>query len=328
MIPVERLDPRLLTGDGARKVSILGATALLPRSLRVAARERWLAQHELAKARRAGLLIIGHPKSGNTWLKAMISRLYQVRHGLPQTALIGSDELALRNPAIPRLAATNGHYSYEGLVGRMLEPGGDAELLSRPTVVLVRHPCDIAVSWYFQFTKRQSAAKQELINASIPHPIDRRTIGMWDFVRHSDIGLPSLIDYLNGWEAKLAGMKRGLLVRYEDLRAEPAKWLRAITELMGESFSDEEIEEAVRFGSFDNLRKLETEGTFQGGGMTLRDAKDENSFKVRRAKVGGYRDYFDADQLAELDALVRERLSPTLGYTTDASAPPSEGGNA
>ena len=35
----------------------------------------------------------------------------------------------------------------------------------------------------------------------------------------------------------------------------------------------------------------------------------------RRGKVGGYRDYFSPEQVAELEALMRERLSPSLGYT-------------
>ena len=161
-------------------------------------------------------------------------------------------------------------------------------------MLLARNPCDIAVSWFFQFTKRQSAHKQELINASIDHPIDRRAIGMWDFVRHSDIGLPMLIDYLNGWQRNLAGLERGLMVRYEDLRARPGPTLRQITALMGESFSDAEIEEAVKFGSFDNLRALETKGFFRQGGLALRNPNDPETFKVRRAKVGGYRDYFCA----------------------------------
>ena len=312
----------MILGDGPRKALIIGSTAPLPRAARVALRERWLSAQEVGIARRAGLLIIGHPKSGNTWLKAMISRLYQVRHGLPAEQLIGSDELARRNAAIPRLCATNATYSYEGAVGRLLEPPhADPELLRKPTVVLLRHPIDIAVSWYHQFTKRQSAHKQELINASIAHPIDRHTISMWDFVRHSDIGLPFLIEYLNRWERNLAHMERGMLLRYEELRAEPTKQLRRVVELMGERFDDTEIEESVRFASFDNLRQLESRGVFRRqGGMKLRNPNDPNTFKVRRAKVGGYRDDFPPEQIAELEALVAERLSPTLGYGSAAAA--------
>jgi len=309
--------------DGPKKLAILATTAVLPTRSRVALRERWLAAHELAVARRAGLLIIGHPKSGNTWLKAMLSRLYQVRHGLPASKLIGSDELARVNAAIPRLAATNGYYSYEGIIGRKLDVRApDPELRAKPTVILVRHPCDIAVSWYHQFTRRQSAHKQELINHFLAHPVERRTISMWEFVRHSDLGVRSLIEYLNTWERNLAGLERGLLVRYEDLRAEPAVWLRRIVACMGEEFSDAEIEEAVQFASFDNLRQLESRGFFpKQGGLNLRNPDDPNSFKVRRAKVGGYREDFSAEQVAELDAIVAQSLSPSLGYTKERLPP-------
>lgn len=307
----------LQVGDGVKKWAVLAPTAILPRAWRVAVRKEGLARLEVGKALRTDLLIIGHPKSGNTWLRVMMSRLYQVRHGIPASVIVTSDELARRNPAIPRISATNGTYSYEGAVGRLLAPDApDSPLRHKPILLLARNPCDIAVSWYFQFTKRQSAHKQELINASIAHPIDRRTIGMWDFVRHSDIGLPFLIDYLNLWERNLAGLERGLVVRYEDLRARPAPTLRAITGLMAETFSDAEIEEAVNFGAFDNLRALESKGFFRQGGLTLRNPNDPESFKVRRAKVNGYRDYFTPEQTAELEELMAAGLSPTLGYTT------------
>jgi hypothetical protein len=285
----------------------------------VAARRRALARLELAKAERTGLLIIGHPKSGNTWLRTMLSRLYQVRHGLPASVIVTSDELARRNPAIPRISATNGYYSYEGAVGAALEPdAADSPLRHKPIVFLARHPCDIAVSWFFQFTKRQSAHKQELINHFIDHPIDRRTVGMWDFVRHSDIGVSFLIDYLNTWERNVARLPRAIVVRYEDLRAEPRTTLQRIGALMGETFSDFELDEAVAFGAFDNLKKLERQGFFRQGGLSLRDPKDPESFKVRRAKVGGYKDYLTGAQGLELEELVRQGLSPTLGYHPSA----------
>jgi hypothetical protein len=182
------------------------------------------------------------------------------------------------------------------------------------------------VSWFFQFTKRQSRHKQELINHFIDHPIDRKTIDMWSFVRHSDIGLPFLVDYLNTWERNIAALERGMVLRYEDLRARPAENLRRVVDLMACQFSDDEIEEAVRFGSFENLRKLETTGFFRQGGLTLRDPNDPNTFKVRRGKVGGYRDYFTPEQVAELEDIVRTRLSPTLGYLRegDEGSPPAE----
>ena len=301
--------------DGVKKALILIPTQPLPATTRVALRRKYLARLELAKAHRANFLIIGHPKSGNTWLKVMISRLYQLRYNLPESKLINTDEFARKIPEIPRLAATNGYYSYEGEVGRLLACGApDNPLRHKPVLFLARNPIDIAVSWFHQFTKRQSRAKQELINHFIEHPIDRRTVQMWDFVRYSDIGLPSLIEYQNTWARNVAELEQGMLARYEDLRSEPVPTLHRITQLMGENFSEDEVRAAVEWGSFDNLQKLETSGTFSQGGMKLVNASDPSTFKVRRGKVGGYRDDFNAEQVAELEALVRENILPELGY--------------
>lgn len=306
----------LSLSDGTKKGLILGSTAVLPRNLRVKSRVSLLASLEVGIATRSDLLIIAHPKSGNTWLKAMLSRLYQVRFGFPEQLLNKSDEYARLNPAVPRLAATNGYYSYEGAVGEELKRPNSA-LRDKAIVFLPRHPLDIAVSWFFQFTKRQSAHKQELINAFIEHPVDKYTVSMWEFVRNSDLGVEFLIDYLNGWRVALAGLERAITVRYEDLRTNTELQLARINTLLGEDFSAQEIAEAVAWGSVDNLRKMESEGKFRQGGMTLRNPDDPNSFKVRRAKIGGYRDYFNRDELEELDALVQARLDPALGYTTD-----------
>jgi len=307
--------------DGVKKWSILLPTYPLPAKWRVSVRRKGLANLELAKAERAQLLIIGHPKSGNTWLKAMISRLYQVRHGLAANELINTDELALKIPEIPRLAASNGWYSYEGAIGQALAAGApDNPLRHKPVLLIARNPLDIAVSWYFQFTRRQSKHKQELINHSIAHPIDRHTVEMWDFVRHSDIGLPSLIDFLNTWYRNLEELEHSRMIRYEDLRGKTAATLRQVVDLLDETFTDEDIAEAVEWGSFENLRKLETSGFFKRGGMTLRNPDDPNSFKVRRGKVGGYRDYFTDEQVAELEALMAQRLLPVFGYGAQAAS--------
>lgn len=302
--------------DRARKKAIRKSTSLLPRALRIAARRELRRRLELAMARRARLLIIGHPKAGNTWLRAMISRLYQVRLDIPSDFTVKSDELALRDPRAPRVLATNGYYSYEGAIGEALnECAPPSELRRKPIVLLARHPCDVAVSWYNQFTKRQSASKQELINAFIENPIDRRTIRLWEFVRHSDIGVPLLIDLLNTWERRVAQLETAIIVRYEDMRADPVPELKRITELMDEAFSEDELTAATEWASFDRLQRMEADGHFRRGGLRLIDPGDEASRKVRRGKVGGYRDDFSPEQVAELDALVATRLSPAFGYT-------------
>ena len=166
-----------------------------------------------------------------------------------------------------------------------------------------------------------SPGKRELINASLANPVDHESIGLWDFVMHEELGLPALIEYLNRWERNAAAHPHSLVVRYEELRLQTAKTLAAVTSFIGESFTDAEIQEAVDFGSFDNMRQLETSGFFRHGGYSRRKHVDgQSTFKVRRGQVFGYRDDLDAEQLAQVDAMVESRLSPSLGYARGGPA--------
>ena len=60
------------------------------------------------------------------------------------------------------------------------------------------------------------------------------------------------------------------------------------------------------------MRKMEEKRTFwlSGSRMTAKDKSNPHSYKVRKAKVGGYRDYFDENQTLSLEAIVNERLNP------------------
>jgi hypothetical protein len=311
-----------MLSDNAKKALVLGSSELLPRGWRLALRRKQLARLELEKAEATGLLIIGHPKSGNTWLRVLLSRLYQFRHDLPAHLVVTSDELHRRVPAIPRISATNGWYSYEAAVGDKLAVDATPNpLREKPIVFLPRHPIDIATSWYLQVTKRQSRAKFELINAELDEPIDRTSIDRWTFVRNSGFGLPNIIDFLNTFQARVAKLPNAITVPYEALRADPARELARIGALMGETFTAEEIAEAVRFGSFDHLKALESDNFFKQKGLRPGIRGDAESSKVRRAKVGGYREDFTVEQSAELEALVAERLDPALGYGTGAPSP-------
>jgi hypothetical protein len=121
---------------------------------------------------------------------------------------------------------------------------------------------------------------------------------------------------MNLWAEEIPRLKDFLLVRYEDLKSDPNSTLRDIVAFAGTPGSDSEIREAVEFGAYENMKKMEQKRSFwlSGGRMKPRDRKNPNSYKVRRAKVGGYRDYFDDGQLRELEALMYSTLSPVFGY--------------
>ncbi len=311
-----------LVPDRYKHAAIIASTAPLPRTWRVPARLQLLSRFHRAKVRRADVLVVVHPKCGGTWLRVMLYRLYQSKYGLRSRRVFKTDELHRENPALPRFLVSNGHYSYEGVLEEAMQnPGSELVLDDKKVMFLARHPCDIVVSWYLQLTKRTKAYKRELINHSLRAPVHRGALSLWEFTMHEEIGLPGLIRYLNTWADNLARLPQSLLVRYEDLRAEPAGTLRRIAQFVGEPFSDAEIEEAVAFASFDNLKALERANYFRNASLTVRNPNDPDMFKVRRGKVGGYRDQFTPEQLAQIDEMVRTGLAPVFGYGEPQAQP-------
>jgi hypothetical protein len=103
------------------------------------------------------------------------------------------------------------------------------------------------------------------------------------------------------------------------MRADPGAVLRRILDFTGTDVSDEQVAEAVQFAAYDNMKKMEQEQYFKGSGARVKPGDKDNpaSFKVRKAKVGGYREHFDDAQCAALDAMVA-KLDPQFGYGPQA----------
>lgn len=253
----------------------------------------------------ADVIVVSYAKSGRTWLRAMLSRLYQRRFGLAEDLLLSHDNMHRLNPHVPVM-----FFTHDG------DPIGSTKSLRRDKsaydgkkiVYLMRHPCDIAVSHYFQMTYRKAGRK---VGAT-------EGMSMYDFVMRPAHGLEMIIEYTNLWYGYTAAHDDALLVRYEDLRSSPEATLRDVSAFLGIDFTDAEISEAVAFCAFEKLKERERSGFYSDGALRPGDENEPNSFKVRRGKVGGYRDYFDDNQLEEIDSLLREKLNPEIGYSAHA----------
>jgi hypothetical protein len=280
--------------------------------------ERWLrGREQLQRLQQADIVIVSFGKSGRTWLRVMLSRLYQVKHKLSPRALIGFDNLHYMNRAIPKVFFTHDNYikDYTGHIN------SKADFYAHKVVLLARDPRDVAVSQFFQWQYRMKPNKK-ILNK---YPGESSEVPMFGFVMDPDAGLPKIIDFMNLWADERSQMKGFFLLRYEDLRARPEQTLRSLLEFMATPGTDAEIREAIEFSSYENMKKMEQKKTFwlSGGRMVPKDRDNPNTYKVRRAKVGGYRDYFDDAQVAQIEALVNSSLSPYYGYNapvTDAAA--------
>ena len=300
----------------ATRLVVLKPLFFLPRERKIAL-ERWLrGRDQYRKLSRADSVVVSFGKSGRTWLRVMLSRFYQIRHGLSQRQLIGFDNLHRKNPAIPTLFFTHDNY----IVDYTGHRDSKRDYYGRKVVLLVRNPADVAVSQYFQWQHRMKPAKKDLND----YPSHGEEVAIGDFVLEHPAGLAKVIDFMNHWADEIPKLEANLLiVRYEDMRADPEAALTRILTFIDTPGSADEIREAVAFSSFENMRKLEEKKTFwlSGGRMVPKDRNNVNSFKTRRGKVGGYRDYFSAEELSSIESAIRSQLSPAFGYESDDAAP-------
>jgi hypothetical protein len=276
-------------------------------------------KEEYRRLQLADYVFVSFGKSGRTWLRVMLSRYYQLAYGLPERSILRFDNYANANSAVPKIFFTHGNYlrDYTG------HHETKQDFYDKKVILLVRRPQDVAVSQYFQWKYRMPARKKGLNQ----YPAHGENVSLYDFVMNPRVGLPGIVAFMNGWADELPNLREHLLLRYEDMHADPVANLRRIVAFLGLQPEDGQIDEAVRFASVDNLRELERRKFFRGSGirMKAKDRSNPDSYKVRRAKVGGYRDYFDDEQLARIDALVQSSLSPAFGYHETDDVPTAAG---
>lgn len=268
-----------------------GSAALrLRRDLRDAA---WLAQ--------ADAVVVSFPKSGRTFVRAMLARLFQRRFGIDERKLLEFPLLRDAPDNVPRLLFTHAGDA-------MRAPGDiqiDAQAFAHARVVLIaRHPGDVAVSRFHHLKHRsRDPARRRLAD----QPLET-------FVWSDQGGIPSIVRFLNAFAA-LPGVT---IVRYGAFLEHPAEALRMLTRGIGLEVGDDDIADAVEFGRLDNLRQREREGYFTSARLKQARTGDAQSFKVRSGTSGGYRAALGPGEAARIDSYIDEQLDPVFGYMRSA----------
>lgn len=288
----------------------------LYRGLPVSLRERLrsLVPGEMRRAlahRNTDVYLISYPKCGRTWLRLMIGRAVSTHFGLAES----EEVLFLRSnrrfhPQVPRITVV--HEDRPMLKAPEELATDKSRFGNKKVIFLARDPRDVIVSSYFEMTRRGKLfgenpyeERQAVFEGSLQEFIDAR-IGGYD----------TLLAYYNIWAANRNVPAGFLLVRYEDLKADPQGQLSRVLKFIDlGDVTDAEIAEAVGYASFENMRKMEARGHFQSGMLKPGDAANPESFKTRKGKVKGYVDYLSPEQIRALNDKTTTVLSEYFGYT-------------
>jgi hypothetical protein len=237
--------------------------------------------------------VVSYPKCGRTWLRVLVGKALCEQFGLDERQLFKTLELSRAAKILPTKFVHDGTGGVAGV--KWYEQEMDkSRFAGKKVALLVRDPRDVVVSSYFQAAKRMHAYAGSI----------------HEFTRDECFGIRTIVAMYGAWQDSRQVPRDFLLLRYEDMHRDPAACLRSLLAFMGlEHPKEQAIAAAVRYGGFENMRRLESTGSFE---RKLRpgDPEDPESYQVRKGVVGGYADYLSPEDIRYVERACREAGSP------------------
>lgn len=249
--------------------------------------------------------IVSYPRCGRTWLRVMAGYALVHHYGLPDEKLLDITWLT-RMAGLP--PAT---FDHDDTFFRLELPYTEltwdkTPFADRRVLFQVRDVYDVLVSTYF-YTNRRLKFPTGDIGA---------------FIRDPRWGAHKVLTHYHIWHAARDVPLAFDVLHYEDMAGQPHAALTSALAFLGVTgVAPEVIDQAVRFGSFDNMLTMSKEGRYNKFILGAGNPEDPESYKVRKGKVGGFTDYLSDADIGYIDACIAELGNPF-------ARPPGLGGGA
>ena len=168
----------------------------------------------------------------------------------------------------------------------------------RRVVFLVRDPRDVLVSSFYHLKFRENIYTESLST----------------FVRDELVGAPKVVSFMNMWLEHQGEVGAFMMSSYEELHGAPEKAFSEMLSFMGIEVDQEKVLAAIDNASFDNMKKMETHGAMKEPWMQPGAKNLDKALKVRKGKIGGYRDEMTVGDMRYVNDVIAQRLDRRLPY--------------
>lgn len=254
------------------------------------------------------LLVVGYPKVGNTWFGVMLRRMLVSAYGLSEKKWsFALDADVQRQYEVPRVQMSHAMPQFNTQSASQLEVRTGLAKNSR-LVFLMRDPRDTLVSLYFDQSFRS-----------------QRFCGSLDaMIRDPVYGVEKLLNFYCAWDAAWCESDAQILVRYEDLHQDPLAVLKNTwTFARLAQLSTDHLREAIAFGRFENMRRIEVDCQIQQGWLRKKeDVTRAEGLKTRCGRVGQYAEYMEPATLQYVESCLNalpERFKVMAQTSSDRS---------
>ncbi|XP_039262130.2 amine sulfotransferase-like [Styela clava] len=113
------------------------------------------------------------------------------------------------------------------------------------------------------------------------------------------------LDHILSWLPHIKNNKNAIMIVYEEMIKNPFENTKKLSEFLEVKLSDEEINKIVKNCSIENMKKSDMESTSQ-------EAMNRKAINLcGTGIIGKWKDYFTAEQSAEIEKQVEEKLKGT-----------------
>ena len=223
--------------------------------------------------------LVSYPRSGNTWTRFLIANLLfsdrdinflNIDYLIPDVLNLTRRELN----RVPRPRLIKSHEYFDPRYKKI--------------IYIVRDPRDVAVSHYF-FQLKEGYFQDG-------YPMER-FIQRW-VAGDVDAFFASWGENVASWLAARGGRPDFLLLRYEDMKANPMRELAKVGDFLGIRYDQAALERAVQLSAADRMRKLEKDNEQRWIG-TKKRRKDVRF--IRSASVGGWQSTLSERDVATIE---------------------------
>lgn len=226
--------------------------------------------------------LVSYPRSGNTWMRFMFT-----------TALNGRvEKYAEVEATVPDIYRSSACVLDRTPSPRLLKSHEPFEPRYRSVIYLVRDPRDVAVSYRRFELERGAVSATEAPRAWIKRFVS------------GDVPFGDWASHVDGWLDRAADVSSLVLIRYEDLLADPRTQLQMALDVVGLQISPDGLVGAVEGSTLERMRQIQQ-----------REAVDHPSLVGSVARDGSREPLDVADRRVVEDAFgpTMERLGYRLG---------------
>lgn len=231
--------------------------------------------------------IVSYPKSGRTWLRALVGKYLTLRYNLPDRNMLEVSNLTKLIPDFCDIVFTHDNSSW---IDKNPTSWDKEQYQNQNVILLKRNVYDIVVSSYFQMTKRD-----KVFNGTITELLNSE----WNIVER-------ICFLYKSWQENSRVAYRYNEITYEEMHDNTTEVLVGVLSMSSKQCPDLDcVQEAVKFCRFEQMQKMEKQNYFKSERLKASNINDPESFKVRNGKVNGYRDYLTFDDMLLIDSKIK-----------------------